>query len=223
MQFPESWLRTMVDPALTTEALGHLLTMSGLEVEAIDPVAPAFSRVVVGRVLAVERHPNADKLTVCKVDAGQGSPLAIVCGAPNVAAGMTVPCALVGAELPGIVDQADRGARRRVERDAVLGARARTVRRSLGAARAAGRRAGGARRARDPGARGQGAHDQADAEPRRLPLGAGGRPGGRGADRDEAHAAGHDGHPREERREIPGEDLRSVRLRPLRGSRDPRT
>ena len=102
MQFPESWLRTMVDPALTTEALAHLLTMSGLEVEAIEPVAPPFSKVVVGEVLEVARHPNADKLTVCKVDAGQGSPLAIVCGAPNVVAGMKVPCALVGAELPGI-------------------------------------------------------------------------------------------------------------------------
>ncbi|MGE5793565.1 MAG: phenylalanine--tRNA ligase subunit beta [Bacteroidota bacterium] len=102
MQFPESWLRTMVDPALTTEALAHLLTMSGLEVETLDPVAPAFSKVVVGRVLEVARHPNADKLTVCKVDAGQGSPLAIVCGAPNVVAGMKAPVALVGAELPGI-------------------------------------------------------------------------------------------------------------------------
>jgi phenylalanyl-tRNA synthetase beta chain len=102
MQFPESWLRTMVDPALTTEALAHLLTMSGLEVEAIEPVAPPFSKVVVGRVLEVARHPNADKLTVCKVDAGQGSPLSIVCGAPNVAVGMKAPVALVGAALPGI-------------------------------------------------------------------------------------------------------------------------
>src|SRR5262245_16264721 len=102
MQFPESWLRTMVDPPLTTEALAHLLTMSGLEVEAIAPVAPAFSKVVVGQVLEVARHPNADKLTVCKVDAGEGSPLAIICGAPNVAAGMKAPVALVGAELPGV-------------------------------------------------------------------------------------------------------------------------
>jgi phenylalanyl-tRNA synthetase beta chain len=102
MQFPESWLRTMVDPALTAEALAHLLTMSGLEVEALEPVAPAFSKVVVGEVLEVARHPNADKLTVCKVDVGQGSPLAIVCGAPNVAVGMKAPCAVVGAELPGI-------------------------------------------------------------------------------------------------------------------------
>jgi phenylalanyl-tRNA synthetase beta chain len=77
--------------------------MSGLEVEALDPVAPAFSKVVVGRVLEVARHPNADKLTVCKVDAGQAGPLSIVCGAPNVAVGMKAPVALVGAELPGIV------------------------------------------------------------------------------------------------------------------------
>jgi phenylalanyl-tRNA synthetase beta chain len=102
MQVPESWLRTMVDPALTTEALAHLLTMSGIEVEAIDPVAPAFSMVLVGQVLEVAGHPNADKLTVCKVDAGQGSPLSIVCGAPNVAAGIKAPVALVGAALPGI-------------------------------------------------------------------------------------------------------------------------
>ncbi len=92
----------MVDPALTTDELAHLLTMSGLEVEAIAQVAPAFTKVVVGQVLEVAKHPDADKLTVCKVDAGQGSPLAIVCGAPNVATGMKVPCALVGAELPGI-------------------------------------------------------------------------------------------------------------------------
>ena len=102
MQFPESWLRTMVDPTLTTEALAHLLTMSGLEVEAIVPVAPQFEKVVVAQVLAVARHPNADKLTVCTVDTGEGVLRSIVCGAPNVVAGMKAPCALVGAELPGL-------------------------------------------------------------------------------------------------------------------------
>jgi phenylalanyl-tRNA synthetase beta chain len=101
MQFSETWLRSMVDPPLNTAALAHLLTMSGLEVESCEPVAPAFSGVVVGEVRAVERHPNADRLTVCQVDAGTGHLLSIVCGAPNVVAGMKAPCALVGATLPG--------------------------------------------------------------------------------------------------------------------------
>ena len=102
MQFPESWLRSFVDPPLTSGELAHLLTMAGLEVEALEPVAPPMSGVVVAEVLTVDKHPNADKLKLCKVDAGQGEVLAIVCGAPNVAAGMKVPCALVGAELPGV-------------------------------------------------------------------------------------------------------------------------
>ena len=106
MQFPESWLRSLVNPPLTSGELAHLLTMAGLEVEALQPVAPAFSGVVVAQVLSVERHPNADKLALCKVDGGQGEALQIVCGAPNVAAGLKVPCALVGAELPGLTIRA---------------------------------------------------------------------------------------------------------------------
>jgi phenylalanyl-tRNA synthetase beta chain len=106
MQFPESWLRTMVDPALTTDELAHLLTMSGLEVESCVPVAPPFSHVVVAEVRAFERHPNADRLKVCQVDAGTGQLLNIVCGAPNVSVGMRVPCALVGAKLPSESEQA---------------------------------------------------------------------------------------------------------------------
>src|SRR5713226_458567 len=101
MQFSERWLRVLVDPPLGAEELAHLLTMSGIEVEACNPVAPPFSGVVVGHVLSVEKHPNADRLTVCRVDAGTGEALGIVCGAPNVAAGMKAPCALVGAKLPG--------------------------------------------------------------------------------------------------------------------------
>jgi phenylalanyl-tRNA synthetase beta chain len=101
MKFSEHWLRTMVDPPLDSEALAHALTMAGLEVEECTRAAPPFTGVVVGKVLAVERHPGADRLTVCSVDAGQGKPLSIVCGAPNVAPGAVVPCALVGAELPG--------------------------------------------------------------------------------------------------------------------------
>lgn len=102
MQFSEHWLRTLVNPPLSSQELAHLLTMAGLEVEEMQPVAPAFSGVVVAQVLAVDKHPDADKLKLCRVDAGLGEPLQIVCGAPNVAAGMKVPCALVGAALPGI-------------------------------------------------------------------------------------------------------------------------
>jgi phenylalanyl-tRNA synthetase beta chain len=101
MQFPESWLRAYCDPALDSDQLAHALTMAGLEVDESVPVAAAFSRVVVAEVRSVERHPDADKLTICRVDAGTGAELAIVCGAPNAAAGIRVPCALAGAELPG--------------------------------------------------------------------------------------------------------------------------
>jgi phenylalanyl-tRNA synthetase beta chain len=100
MQFPESWLREFCDPPLSTQALADLLTMSGMEVEDLRPAAPPFSGVVVGEVLAVARHPAADRLSVCDVDAGAGRRLTIVCGAPNVTAGMKAPCALVGALLP---------------------------------------------------------------------------------------------------------------------------
>ena len=100
MLFPESWLREFCNPPLATEQLAELLTMSGMEVESLEPVAPPMAKVVVAQVLSVERHPNADRLNVCTVDAGTGAPLTIVCGAPNVRAGMKVPCALVGASLP---------------------------------------------------------------------------------------------------------------------------
>jgi phenylalanyl-tRNA synthetase beta chain len=100
MQFPESWLRSFCNPALTTEQLAHTLTMAGLEVEELKPVAPAFSKIVVGEICQAEQHPNADRLRVCKVDVGSGTLLDIVCGAPNARVGIRVPCALVGAELP---------------------------------------------------------------------------------------------------------------------------
>ncbi|MEO6409904.1 MAG: phenylalanine--tRNA ligase subunit beta [Burkholderiaceae bacterium] len=104
MQFPESWLREHCNPPLSSDALAELLTMSGMEVEESRPVAPPFHGVVVGEVLSVDRHPNADRLSVCSVDAGTGAPLSIVCGAPNVRPGIKVPCALVGAELPPASD-----------------------------------------------------------------------------------------------------------------------
>ena len=100
MQFSESWLRTMADPNMSSDELSHLLTMSGLEVEEVEAVAPPFSGVVVAQVMEVARHPNADRLNVCQVDAGTGVLLNIVCGAPDVRAGMKVPCAVAGALLP---------------------------------------------------------------------------------------------------------------------------
>lgn len=100
MQFSESWLRTLVDPKMTSDELSHLLTMSGLEVEEVEPVAPPFSNVVVAKVVEVAKHPNADRLNVCQVDAGTGTLLNIVCGAPNVRSGLKVACAMAGAKLP---------------------------------------------------------------------------------------------------------------------------
>ena len=102
MQFSESWLRTLINPLLSSEELAHLLTMAGLEVEELSPVAPPFDKVVVGLVLSKDKHPDADKLNVLTVDVGLGAPLSIVCGAANVSVGMKAPCALVGAELPGL-------------------------------------------------------------------------------------------------------------------------
>ncbi|MBU0622528.1 MAG: phenylalanine--tRNA ligase subunit beta [Gammaproteobacteria bacterium] len=102
MQFSESWLRTLVNPSLSSEELSHLLTMAGLEVEEMTSVAPAFDKVVVAQVLSKEKHPDADRLNVLTVNVGQTEPLTIVCGAGNVSVGMKAPCALVGARLPGI-------------------------------------------------------------------------------------------------------------------------
>lgn len=100
MKFSEQWLREWVDPAIDSAALAARLTMAGLEVDAMTAVAPVFSGIVVGHVQAVAPHPEADRLRICQVDDGSGSPLTIVCGAANVAAGMRVPLARVGALLP---------------------------------------------------------------------------------------------------------------------------
>lgn len=102
MQFSESWLRSLVNPSLSSDELSHLLTMAGLEVEEMKPVAAAFDKVVVAQVLTKDKHPDADRLNVLTVDVGQAEPLTIVCGAGNVTVGMKAPCALVGAKLPGI-------------------------------------------------------------------------------------------------------------------------
>lgn len=102
MKFSEQWLRSYVNPVLNTEQLAHVLTMAGLEVEQVTSVAADFSGVVVARVCEVMPHPQADRLRVCQVDAGTGSLLQIVCGAPNVCLDAIVPCATVGAQLPGM-------------------------------------------------------------------------------------------------------------------------
>ncbi len=100
MQFSESWLRQYVNPSLDSDGLGHAMTMAGLEVEEQYSVAPAFTKIVIAQILSAEQHPDADRLRVCKVDAGTGQELQIVCGAPNARPGIKIPCALVGAELP---------------------------------------------------------------------------------------------------------------------------
>src|SRR5690606_5731266 len=100
MQFPESWLRSFVNPDIDSDALSHQLTMAGLEVEEAGPVAPPFEQIVVAHIKAISAHPNADKLRVCQVDDGSGDVLQVVCGAPNAAAGLTVPFARIGAVLP---------------------------------------------------------------------------------------------------------------------------
>lgn len=101
MLLSESWLRSFVDAPLDADTLSHRLTMAGLEVEDVFTAAPPFNHVVVGHIVEVEPHPDADRLRVCKVDDGSGQLLQIVCGAPNAAVGLKVPVAQVGAELPG--------------------------------------------------------------------------------------------------------------------------
>lgn len=100
MQFSESWLRAFCNPPISTTQLADTLTMAGLEVEELKPVAPPFTKIVVGEIKEAVQHPNADRLRVCKVDVGQAELLNIVCGAPNARVGIRVPCAMVGAELP---------------------------------------------------------------------------------------------------------------------------
>ena len=101
MKISENWLRTWVNPAIDSDTLSDQLTMLGLEVDDLSPAAKAFTGVVVGEVLTVDQHPDADRLRVTTVNIGTGEPLQIVCGAPNVRAGMKAPVATIGAVLPG--------------------------------------------------------------------------------------------------------------------------
>lgn len=100
MKISEQWLREWVNPALSLDEINHKLTMAGCEVEGVASVATAFSDVIVGQIVEIAKHPDADKLNVCKVDHGRGEILQIVCGAPNARAGLKAPLALIGAELP---------------------------------------------------------------------------------------------------------------------------
>jgi len=101
MKFSENWLRELVEIQADRGALAHALTMAGLEVEELTPLGEGLDGVVVAEIIGAEKHPEADRLQVCKVDAGQGEPLQIVCGAPNARVGIKVPLATVGAKLPG--------------------------------------------------------------------------------------------------------------------------
>lgn len=105
MKFSENWLRSYVNPRCSSHELAHTLTMAGVEVENIEPVAATIEKVVVAEVVEVSEHPNADRLKVCQVNVGDHADkvLQIVCGAPNVETGIKVPCALVGAQLPNFV------------------------------------------------------------------------------------------------------------------------
>jgi len=100
MQFSENWLRTFVNPKLSSKELSHALTMAGLEVEEMVPAGTVFTKVVIGEIISAEKHPDADRLQVLKVNVGSEN-LQIVCGASNARVGLKAPCALVGAELPG--------------------------------------------------------------------------------------------------------------------------
>ena len=100
MKCSESWLREWVNPGKTQVELCHDLTMGGLEVEELAPVAQAFSGIIVGQVVKLEKHPEADRLRLCEVNVGQATPLKIVCGASNVSVGMKAPVAMIGAVLP---------------------------------------------------------------------------------------------------------------------------
>jgi phenylalanyl-tRNA synthetase beta chain len=99
MKCSVAWLQEWVKNPFDVKTIAEQLTMAGLEIEAIEPVAADFNQVVIGEVLEVERHPNAEKLNVCKVNVGETNSLQIVCGAPNVKAGMKAPVALIGAQI----------------------------------------------------------------------------------------------------------------------------
>ncbi len=104
MKFSENWLRSLAHVKADRADLMHRLTMAGLEVEGIEVLGEGLDGVVIGEIVAAEKHPNADKLRVCQVSIGSGEPLQIVCGAPNARVGLKAPLATIGAKLPGNID-----------------------------------------------------------------------------------------------------------------------
>ena len=99
MKISEKWLREWVNPSVSTDELVEQITMAGLEVDGTEGVAGEFTGVIVGEILSVEQHPDADKLRVCQVAGGE-EVVQVVCGAPNARAGIKIPFATVGAKLP---------------------------------------------------------------------------------------------------------------------------
>jgi phenylalanyl-tRNA synthetase beta chain len=99
MKISYNWLKEYVDVTATPHELADMLTMAGLEVESVDKIGGTPDGVVVGHVLTVDEHPDADRLRVCSVDVGSGDPLQIICGADNVAPEQRVPVATVGTRL----------------------------------------------------------------------------------------------------------------------------
>ncbi len=100
MKVSEKWLREFVDPAISIEEIGELMTFAGVELEAIEPVASAFTHVVVGQITAIEQHPDADRLTVCQVNVAADAPIQIVTNVVGLTEGVKVPVAMIGANLP---------------------------------------------------------------------------------------------------------------------------
>src|SRR5215831_9991484 len=104
MKVPYSWLADWVDIPWSAAELGSRLTLAGFELDGLEPAAPPFTGVVVAEILSAERHPQAEKLQVCRVSTGTGAAVQIVCGAANARAGLKSALATVGAKLPGNVD-----------------------------------------------------------------------------------------------------------------------
>jgi len=99
MKFSENWLRSHVPTTASRDELSAVLTAIGLEVEEVTDLGASLDHVVVARIVTAERHPEADRLQICQVDAGQGEHLQIVCGAPNARAGLVAPLAMIGAKI----------------------------------------------------------------------------------------------------------------------------
>jgi len=121
MKFSEKWLREWVNPDISTDELVAEITMAGLEVDGTEPVAGPFSNVVVGEIVSLEQHPDADKLRVCQVAGHPDGTQQVVCGAANAREGLKIPFALVGAELPPTVDEEGKERRFKIKKAKLRG------------------------------------------------------------------------------------------------------